>query len=153
MSCAPELFETTQCLCLASRRAARRITRIFDRALKPLGLRSTQFTLLSALDLKGPQSIGALAELIGAERSTMSRNLKIVEDHALIAIRPGQDARSRIVSITARGRQVVREAFPAWKRVQAELTQTMGGPTAESLRRLSGGPSVLFSLPSARAAE
>ena len=143
MTGAKDLFETTQCLCLASRRAARTITREFDRALRAHGIRATQFTLLSALELKGPQSIGELAELIGADRTTMTRNLAVLEELALVSIRPGDDARSRIAAITDNGRQTLGQALATWRAVQASLTESIGDQAADSLRRLSGGPSIL----------
>jgi DNA-binding MarR family transcriptional regulator len=136
-----ELYETTQCLCLASRRAARRITRAFDRELRPHGIRATQFSLLAALELKGPQSVGALAETLGAERTTVTRNLSLVENRALVASHADEDdARSRIVSITPEGRDRLSEAFAAWRRTQAALTEAMGLQAADSLRRLAGSP-------------
>ena len=138
----PDLFETTQCLCLASRRAARAITRRFDRAMRPHGIKATQFTLLAALELKGPQTIGALAELIGADRTTLTRNLAVAQEQSLVGMRRGDDARSRIVSISANGRHTLRRALPTWRKVQGELTGAIGEGTAENLRRLSGGPSM-----------
>ncbi|MEQ8936845.1 MAG: MarR family winged helix-turn-helix transcriptional regulator [Amphiplicatus sp.] len=144
MTAEPDLFETTQCLCLASRRAARAITRTFDRALRAHGLRATQFSLLSGLALKGPQSIGALAALLGADRTTLTRNLAVAEARGLVAVEPGEDARSRIASITAEGRRILRRALATWREVQDGLTGDMGHQTADSLRRLSGGPSMLL---------
>ena len=141
MSVDPDLLETTRCLCLASRRAARAITRQFDRALRAHDIKATQFTLLAALALKGSQSISELAEFIGAERTTLTRNLAVVEGHSHVSIRPGSDARSRVVSITANGRQTLRRAFPAWRKVQEGLTETIGQQAADNLRQLSGGPS------------
>lgn len=142
MSANRELFETTQCLCLASRRAARAITRAFDRELRAHGLRATQFTLLAVLALKGPQSIGALAGVLGADRTTVTRNLAVVEEASLVSIQPGEDARSRIVAITDKGRSALTGAFATWRRVQSALTDSIGDQAADSLRRLSGGPSV-----------
>ncbi len=136
------LLETSQCLCLASRRAARAITRRFDRALRAHGVRATQFTLLAALELKGPQPIGELAEFIGVERTTLTRNLAVVEEHGLIALRPGNDARSRIASITAAGQQRLKRALPAWRETQQGLTDVIGIEVADSLRRLSRQPSI-----------
>jgi DNA-binding MarR family transcriptional regulator len=138
-----ELLETTQCLCLASRRAARSITREFDRALRVHGIRATQFTLLAALELKGPQSIGDLAELLGADRTTVTRNLAVVEELSRVSVHTGDDARSRIAAITEDGRRTLTGAFGTWRKVQAALTQSMGDQAADSLRRLSGGPSVI----------
>lgn len=134
----PNLSETSECLCLASRRAARTITREFDRALRPEGLRATQFTLLASLALKGPQSIGALARLIGVERTTLTRNLAVAEARSLVAVRPGTDARSQVASITAKGRQTLNRAFKVWRKTQAELTAKMGSGAARSLRQLAG---------------
>lgn len=137
----PDLLETSQCLCLASRRAARAITREFDRALRAHGIKATQFTLLAVLELKGPQSIGELAELLGADRTTLTRNLSVAEQQSLVGIQQGEDARSRIASITKEGRRTLRSAFVTWRAVQDALTRSLGREAADSLRRLSGGPS------------
>lgn len=139
-----DILQTTQCLCLASRRAARAITRQFDTALRPHGLRATQFSLLSGLALKGPQSIGALASLLGADRTTLTRNLAVAEARGLVSVAPGDDARARIARLTAEGRRVLQDALATWRAVQAGLTEEMGGDAADSLRRLSGGPSLLL---------
>lgn len=144
MGNAAAIFETTQCLCLASRRAARTITREFDRALRPHGLRATQFTLLSALHLSGERSIGDLAELLGADRTTLSRNLAVAEQHGLVTLRAGQDdARSRLAAITAQGLRALTTALPVWRATQHRLQETVGAATAQSLRRLAGGPCLL----------
>jgi DNA-binding MarR family transcriptional regulator len=135
-----QLIQTRQCLCLASRRAARAITQQFDRALRAHGIRATQFTLLAVLELKGPQSIGALADLLGADRTTVTRNLAVAEQQSLVGVSPGEDARARIASITTEGRRILRRAFTTWRAVQESLTRAMGRETADSLRRISGEP-------------
>jgi DNA-binding MarR family transcriptional regulator len=132
-----ELHETTQCLCLASRRAARAITRAFDKELRPHGLRSTQFSLLAILELKGPQTIGTLARMLSADRTTLTRNLALVEERGLIRIRPGDDARSRVVAIVPKGREALMRALPGWRRTQSMLSESFGLETADNLRRLS----------------
>lgn len=137
------MLETTQCLCLAVRRAARTITRAFDRELRAHGLRATQFTMLAALDIKGPQTIGELADLLGAERTTLTRNLGLVEERALVRIRAGEDARARIASITPKGRRTLQRALPAWRKVQGDLVESIGAQAAIGLRRLAGGPCVI----------
>lgn len=131
------LSETAQCLCLASRKAARTITRAFEKELRPHGVRATQFTVLAVLAHRGPQTIGALAELLGTDRTTLTRNLALLERRRLIRIRPGDDARARIASITAQGRAIFEGALPAWRKVQATLTDAIGEPTADNLRRLA----------------
>jgi len=137
MNADPQLVETAQCLCLASRRAARAITRRFDVALRPYGIKATQFTLLAALALKGPQSIGALAEFMGADRTTLTRNLAVAEKQSLVKVRSGADARARIASIAVRGRLTLKRAYPAWRKTQSDLTNAIGIGTSDKLRQLS----------------
>ena len=137
----PAILETTQCLCLASRRAARAITREFDQSLRAQGLRATQFTLLAALHLAGPKSIGDLAELLSADRTTLTRNLAIAEKRGLVSVRASrEDARSRVATITAKGSRILRAALPVWRKTQQRLLDEIGEPAAASLRRLAGGP-------------
>lgn len=140
----PALFETTRCLCLAARRAARTITREFDQALRPQGLRATQFTLLAALHLAGPKAIGELAELLSADRTTLTRNLAVAEQHGWVTLRADpDDARSRIAGITRKGSRTLVAAMPAWRDTQHRLLGDIGEPAAASLRRLAGGPCVM----------
>lgn len=139
------LFDTTNCLCLAARRASRAITREFDQALRAHGLRATQFTLLSALHLAGPKSIGELAELLSADRTTLTRNLAVAEQHGWVTTRADrEDARARIAAITAKGSRALEAALPAWRKTQQRLTEAIGVQAAASLRKLAGGPCALL---------
>lgn len=138
------VLQTTRCLCLAARRASRTITREFDQALRAHDLRATQFTLLAALNIAGPLAIGALADLLAADRTTMTRNLALVEKRGLAKVRADKtDARSRVATITPEGKALLQEAMPTWRKVQTELTDALGESTAEGLRRLAGGPCVM----------
>lgn len=138
------IFETTRCLCLAVRRASRAISREFDQALRVHGLRATQFTLLSALHLGGPRSMGDLAEMLSADRTTLTRNLAVAEQHGWVTLRTDRnDARSRIAAITAKGSRTLETALPIWRKTQQRLTETIGEQAAASLRQLAGGPCVL----------
>ncbi|TAM92696.1 MAG: MarR family transcriptional regulator [Rhodanobacteraceae bacterium] len=144
MQADPSILEITQCLCLAARRASRTITREFDHALRGHGLRATQFTLLSALHLAGPQPIGDLAELLSADRTTLTRNLAVAEQHGLVILRADpDDARSRIASITPKGSRALTAALPAWRVTQQRLSEEIGDEAAASLRKLAGGPCVM----------
>jgi DNA-binding MarR family transcriptional regulator len=137
----PSLLETPRCLCLAARRASRAITREFDQALRTHGLRATQFTLLAALHLAGPRAIGDLAELLSADRTTLTRNLALAEQHGWVTLQVGRgDARSRIASVTPKGSRVLKAALPAWRETQQRLTDLMGAQAASSLRKIAGGP-------------
>jgi DNA-binding MarR family transcriptional regulator len=140
MDNAPDLMECADCLCLASRRAARALSRSFEWKLRPHGIRIGQFSALTALALKGPMTIGALAEFLGVERTTLTRNLTVIEARHWVAIHPGKDARSRIVEATSAGRAAVEAALPAWREAQAAATAAMGAAGVASLQRLAHRP-------------
>ena len=133
-----DLAECTQCLCLASRRASRTITRAFDKQLRAHGLRATQFTLLVNLALRGVNTISALADALGLERTTLTRNLRLIEDKGWVKIRPGEDARARDVEITSKGRALVNAALPAWRHAQKSIRSAIGDAGASALLRLAG---------------
>jgi DNA-binding MarR family transcriptional regulator len=137
MASRTDLSDCAGCLCLASRRAARVITRAYDRRLRPFGIRTTQFTVLVMLILRGPLTIGELAEALGIERTTLSRNLALLEGEGWIVLRPGDDARERIAAVTPKGRKRVGEALPAWKKAQRAASAAIGGAGVTALRALA----------------
>lgn len=138
MEATPELAATSQCLCLASRRAARAITRAFDRELRLQGLRATQFTLLATLSLKGGQTIGQLADFISADRTTMTRNVALAEEKGFVEVKSDErDGRVRIATITRRGRDALAAALASWHKVQSAIGEEMGEEAADGLRRLA----------------
>ena len=90
------------------------------------------------LSVRDAATIGELAEALGAERTTLTRNLALIEAEAWVKIQPDEeDARSRVVTVTDKGRAVVEQAFPAWRRVQGLLTEAIGADGASALRGLS----------------
>ena len=95
------------CACFNLRKATRVVTQLYDEALKPAGLRSTQFAVLAATRALGPVSVNQLAEWIVMDRTTLTRNLKPLERDGLIAVRAGDDLRVRQVSLTAKGRKTL----------------------------------------------
>ena len=126
-----------ECFCLASRQAARKITRLYDRYMQKSGVRVTQFTILAQLMLRGEMPIGKLAGILGMERTTLTRNLTLLEQRKWISIKPGDDPRSRIIAITAQGRGVVRRVFPYWSKAQAHVGKMLGGDGQAALKVLS----------------
>lgn len=131
-------MECAQCLCLASRQAARSITRAFDSKLRPYGIRATQFSALIQLSLRGELTIGALANFLGVERTTLTRNLELLEAKGWVKIHVGDDdARSRVVSITGKGRTAVNSAFGAWREAQGIALTKIGPSGAKAIRALA----------------
>ena len=124
------------CFCLASRQAARKITRLYDSYMQEAGIRVTQFTILSQLMLRGELPIGKLAGILGMERTTLTRNLTPLEEQKWISIKAGADPRARLIGITGQGRNVVRRSFPYWSKAQAHIGKLLGADGQAALKLL-----------------
>ncbi len=124
MTLEQEILST--CLCHKARMAARTITRSYDEALRPAGLRSTQMLVLVAIASDGAISITELAQSMGMDRSTLTRNLGPLQEEQLVEI--GQEGwrRSRTLAITEKGRCRLREALPLWRQAQQNLKKALG---------------------------
>jgi DNA-binding MarR family transcriptional regulator len=138
MTDAAAFADCQNCLCQASRSAARSVTAAFDRRLRAHGLRITQFTILANLILRGATPVTALAEALGVDRTTVTRNLALVEREGWIETRADRnDARTHLVSITAAGRAAAEAALPAWRAAQAAVAAALGGADVAALQRLA----------------
>ena len=102
------------------------MAQVYDGYLKPSGLTNTQFALLSKTANQGPLSITELAAHLGLDRTTLTRNLRLVKHRGFVEVGAGKDARSRNVSITVQGTAVLDEAFPLWKQAQTRVVKTLG---------------------------
>ncbi len=113
-----DLAATTECYCLAARRTARTVTRLYEERLRPLGLRATQFSILAALALKGPALISELAGFLGLERTTLTRSAALLERNGWIRSARPEDAREHPLQLTRAGRRKLEAALPAWRAAQ-----------------------------------
>jgi DNA-binding MarR family transcriptional regulator len=114
------------CACLKVRMAARAVTRAYDSILRPVGLRATQLYVLVAVAIDGATSIAALADFLGMDRTTLTRNLRPLQKQGLISVGPEGWRRSRNLEITKKGRSRLREALPLWERAQDALREKLG---------------------------
>ena len=123
----------SSCFCFHLRRAARLVTQSYNEALRPLDLQATQFTLLMAIRGLGPVSMQHLAERVGMDRTTLTRNLRILSERAWVEVEPGDDRRVREVSLSDAGHDVLLRAYPLWHEAQATLGERLGGAEASRL--------------------
>ncbi len=140
-------FETTHlirdtCLCLHVQRAARALSRLFDEALRPVGLTSGQFSLLNALNRPAPPSIAPVAQLLAMDRTTLTAALKPLERDGLVAIAwDPDDRRNRLLRLTDKGREVLASAIPTWREthdnVEACLAERKPADLRGALKALS----------------
>jgi len=130
------------CLCLYVQRAARALGRRFDDALRPIGLTNGQFSLMMSLNRPEPPDMGAVASLLGMDRTTLTAAVKPLQRRHLlkIAVDPA-DRRSRVMTLTARGRKLLACAVPIWKKthtaVEALLPDRDPDRFRKSLRAVS----------------
>ena len=122
------------CNCAAIRQAARRVTRLYDQALAPAGLRITQYPILSWLSSVGPLTMNVLAERMVMDRATLGHNLRPLEAQGLVTMRRGEDRRSRVVALTEAGARRLGEARPAWREAQKTFESAFGVDDAAALR-------------------
>ena len=120
------IAECRECTCFNLRKASRVLTQVYDDNMRLTGLRVTQFALLIHAQAMGPVVLSKLADVMLTDRTTLARNLDVLEKNGLVRVEDGDDRRTRIVSITDDGRKKLAEAFPHWKRTQDELKEMIG---------------------------
>lgn len=110
------------CLCLHAQRAARGLARRFDRALRPFGITNQQFSILMSLNRSEPPGVGAVASLLGMDRTTLTAALKPLRAHGLVTISPDpDDGRGRRIELQQQGECLLADALPAWRACHAEI--------------------------------
>jgi DNA-binding MarR family transcriptional regulator len=125
------------CLCTGLRQAAHAITQIYDAALAPSGLKITMFRVIRRLSEAGEPTISELAGIVGLDRSSLGRNLKVLEREKLVTFVGGIDERSKVVQLTSKGRKALETALPLWRGVQKRMKSTLGAEKDALFRVLS----------------
>lgn len=119
------------CLCLHTQRAARALARRFDEALRPVGLRSGQFSLLISLNRPEPPTVGSVARLLAMDRTTLTANLKPLERRGLLATAPdAEDRRIRRLTLTGDGLALLERAVPIWIATHEAIERALPGDVA-----------------------
>lgn len=123
---APESVPPLPCIGSSLRRAARAATRLYERELRGSGLRSTQFTLLQALELAGEITQGQLGSVLSIDSTTLTRSLHALIDEGWVKETRGDDRRERYLALTPSGRRKLEDTLPAWRRAQSRLKKALG---------------------------
>jgi len=117
------------CVCQKAREASRKITRNYDEALQPIGIKTTQFTLLAVISVQDNATLTELAKALGMDRTTLSRNLGPLARNGLLEVSAEGYRRARSVSITKKGIAVMEQALPLWRSAQASMRKRLGKDT------------------------
>jgi DNA-binding MarR family transcriptional regulator len=125
------------CMCSSFRRTSRVLTQLYEEALRPLGLRATQFTILQALALAGEVTQRQLGEMLAMDSTTLTRTLVIMGRQGWIAERPGEDRRQRWLRLAKGGQTQLKRALPVWEKVQSKLRRRVGDQVWQNLFQLT----------------
>jgi DNA-binding MarR family transcriptional regulator len=125
-----------ECLAVRVRFLSRRLSRIYDSALRPVGLTVAQLNLLSVIEVVGSAPAGRVAELLGMEISTLSRNARIMAGEGWITVDPAKRGNGRILSLTDAGAEKLRESKPVWDEAQAQARRLLGPDGSRDLKRI-----------------
>src|SRR6266705_128958 len=121
------------CACANLRRAARAVTRLYNRELHSDGIEITQFTLMMALKHVGEISQGELGEILALDSTSLTRMLKLLKDHGWVQAKEGDDRRFRLFRLTKAGREKFRQCVPHWKHAEEQLQAALGEKTMGEL--------------------
>jgi DNA-binding MarR family transcriptional regulator len=121
------------CACANLRRAARAVTRLYNRELLSDGIEITQFTLMMALNQVGEISQGELGELLALDSTSLTRMLKLLKEHGWVQAKEGDDRRLRLFRLTKGGREKFRQCVPQWKHAEEQLRAALGDKAMSEL--------------------
>ena len=142
------------CLCGSFRRTARALTQVYEKALRPLGLRVTQLTVLQVLSYAGEISQGQMGEMLAMDSTSLTRALAIMVRQGWITERRGEDRRERWLHLAGAGEMQLKRALPVWEQVQSSLRGQLGEQAWDGLMQLTNQvTSVAASLAPALATE
>jgi DNA-binding MarR family transcriptional regulator len=129
------IAETTSASCIATRirQLSRIITRVYDDAMRPLGITASQFTLLTQLAQQDGITAVEIGFTLDIEKSTLSRNLKRLLALGLIIMDPPAGRRGRGLHLTPKGQVVIKEAYPVWQNAQQKAVRVMGPDSRTTL--------------------
>lgn len=125
------------CMCASVRRASRVLTQIYDEAMRPLGLRSTQFSILQALSQTGSILQGDLAEFLALDNTALTRTVQLLRKREWVKVVKGKDRRERWLSLSKSGEAELARMRPAWEAVQREVYSKLGEKRWNNLFQLS----------------
>lgn len=118
------------------RKAARRISALYDEALQPFGINVAQYSLLRLTERRQPASLTELAREAELERSTMGRNIQVLQKLGLVEAEKGEDQREAAIRLSARGKSLIDEAQPVWADCQRRVEERAGPEAVRGLELL-----------------
>ena len=135
-----EIAENTSASCISARvrQLSRIVTRVYDDAMRPLGITASQFTLLTQLAQQDGITAVEIGHSLDIEKSTLSRNLKRLLALGHITMDPPAGRRGRGLHLTPKGEMVIQQGFLVWREAQTRTIRVMGPESRSILDNLLG---------------
>ena len=121
------------CFCLHLRRTARAVSRVYDRALQPVGIKASQFNVLVVISGVDPATVPEVARALAMDRTTLLRNLRPLVAAGLVQVTAGSGRRPDGITLTVIGRNTLNQAIKAWQTAQRQISEQLGGSYAAQL--------------------
>ena len=125
----------SECIAVRIRLLNRTVTKIFDEALRPLGVKVSQLNVLMVVAKRGPIAPGEVARKLNMEKSTLSRNVDRMKTRGWLRVSQGDSGRKQILELGAAGRKLIEKSLPYWKKAQAQTEALLGQQGARSIHR------------------
>lgn len=127
---------SSPCICTTLRSASRRMAAFYDEVMAPVGVNIAQFSLMRTIKRAEPVTLTELGRLTELDRSTIGRNVRVIEKLGLVTLGRGKDQREAVVQITEAGQKVLDDGAPLWDGAQQTLDERLGADTMRTLRTL-----------------
>jgi DNA-binding MarR family transcriptional regulator len=128
---------SSPCICITLRTAARKVSAVYDEALAPLGVSVAQYALLRMIERREEVSLTELAGLADLDRSTVGRNLRVLQRRGLLRLRPGKDQREHLARLEPAARELLQACLPLWSHAQDRIKALIGADAVGVLRSVS----------------
>ncbi|MGD8228903.1 MAG: MarR family winged helix-turn-helix transcriptional regulator [Desulfobacteraceae bacterium] len=126
-----------ECLAMRIRTISRVVSRIYDEALRPHGIKATQLSILAVVSILSQAEPGEICRMLRLETSTLSRNLGRMKTKGWLRVSQGKDRRAHRVRLTPKGNRILMEAFPAWREAQKKVTSLLGKRNTGAIGRIA----------------
>jgi DNA-binding MarR family transcriptional regulator len=128
----------SRCVCNTLRMVTRAVTQLYDDALRPSGLRATQFSILATVAGNDEANLKQLEDALVIDQTTLTRSLTLLERDGLVERAPHPDGRIKPMRLTAKGRRALEIARPLWAQAQQKVLREIGTKAwADAQRRLT----------------
>ena len=114
------------CVCATVRRVSRVLSQLYDDALRPAGLRATQFHILMTIHHLGEAQLSELEPRLSLDQTTLTRSLRLLEADGLLVRAASQDRRVKRLRLSPKGSRTLQKAIPLWTAIQTALLDRLG---------------------------